>query len=92
MERQKEPRLSDMESSLESIHHLDIPPGEAPGPATNLTLTQEAGGWVLRWLGPPDESKLIYYTVQIKEDSDGQKWMPLTASKIDVEEASYMSK
>ena len=30
----------------------DVPPGEAPGPATNLTLDQEAGGWVLRWIGP----------------------------------------
>lgn len=69
----------------------DIPPGEAPGAATNLTLTQEAGGWVLRWVGPPDDSKLIYYTVQIKKDSQGEEWMPLTDSKIDVEEASYMS-
>ena len=29
-----------------------MPPGEAPGPATNLTLEPEAGGWVLRWIGP----------------------------------------
>merc|ERR1719188_279006 len=51
-----------------------VPPGEAPGPATNLTLDQEAGGWVLRWIGPKKEGKedpnLRYYTVQIKKDKD----------------------
>ena len=73
--------------------HTDIPPGEAPPPATNLTLSQEAGGWVLRWEGPKDpDPNLMYYTVQIKKDSQGGEWVPLTDQKIDVEEASYMSK
>ncbi|XP_059095272.1 protein turtle-like isoform X4 [Tigriopus californicus] len=70
----------------------DIPPGEAPPPATNLSLTQEAGGWVLRWQGPPKGSNVSYYTIQIKKNSQGGKWKPLTDQKIDVEEASYMFK
>ena len=74
----------------------DIPPGEAPDPATNLTLTQEAGGWVLRWIGPKDQdpkdpNRLIYYTIQIREDQEGKEWTPFTDKKIDVDEASYMS-
>ena len=51
-------------------------PGEKPVAATNLTLTQEAGGWVLRWIGPnekdlteEDPKKIIYYTVEHKQDS-----------------------
>ena len=70
----------------------DVPPGERPPPATNLTLTQEAGGWVLRWAGPegPD-SKILYYTIQKKKDSQGEEWRVIS-KYIDVEEASYMSK
>jgi hypothetical protein len=56
-----------------------------------LTLTQEAGGYVLRWQGPPDTSKILYYTVEIKKDGQGEKWRPLTDHRIDTEEASYMS-
>ena len=44
-------------------------PGEGPGAATNLTITQEAGGWVLRWVGPKDDkedSSILYYTVEHK--------------------------
>ena len=66
--------------------------GERPPPATNLTLTQEAGGYVLRWQGPADTSKILYYTVEIKKDGQGEKWRPLTDHRIDTEEASYMSK
>lgn len=71
---------------------LDVPPGESPPAATNLTLTQEAGGWVLRWMGPKEhDPNLQYYTVQVKKDSQGGEWTALTDMKIDVEEASYMS-
>ena len=44
-------------------------PGEKPGAARNLTLTQEAGGWVLRWLGPKEDSDIKYYTIEHKQDS-----------------------
>jgi hypothetical protein len=71
---------------------LDGPVGERPPPATNLTLTQEAGGYVLRWQGPSDPTKILYYTVEIKKDGQGEKWGPLTDHRIDTEEASYMSK
>ena len=70
----------------------DGPVGERPPPATNLTLTQEAGGYVLRWQGPADSSKILYYTIEIKKDGQGEKWRPLTDHRIDTEEASYMSK
>ena len=45
-------------------------PGEKPGAATNLTLTQEAGGWVLRWVGPKEDTAkdIIYYTIEYTED------------------------
>ena len=66
--------------------------GERPPTATNLTLTQEAGGYVLRWQGPSDPTKILYYTVEIKKDGQGEKWRPLTDHRIDTEEASYMSK
>jgi hypothetical protein len=69
----------------------DGPVGERPPPATNLTLTQEAGGYVLRWQGPADTSKILYYTIEIKKDGQGEKWRPLTDHRIDTEEASYMS-
>ena len=48
-------------------------PGEKPGAATNLTLSQEAGGWVLRWLGPKEDTGIVYYTIQHKEDSKVNK-------------------
>lgn len=70
----------------------DTPPGLAPAPATNLTLSPEAGGWVLRWIGDLSDQKLLYYTVQVKGISQGDKWAKLTDSKIDKEEASYLSK
>ena len=71
---------------------LDVPPGERPPPATNLTLNQEAGGWVLRWEGPKEpDPNLLYYTIEKKKDSQGEKWKRF-AEYIDVEEASYMSK
>ena len=70
----------------------DGPVGERPPPATNLTLSQEAGGYVLRWQGPSDLTKILYYTVEIKKDGQGEKWRPLTDHRIDTEEASYMSK
>ena len=71
---------------------LDVPLGERPPPATNLTLTQEAGGWVLRWEGPKEpDSKVLYYTIQKKKDTQGEEWKKL-AEYIDVDEASYMSK
>ena len=70
----------------------DVPPGERPPPATNLTLTQEAGGWVLRWEGPKEpESNVLYYTIEKKKDTQGEEWKRF-AEYIDVEEASYMSK
>ena len=50
------------------IYHLGGP-GEKPGAARNLTLTQEAGGWVLRWLGPKEDSDIKYYTIEHKQDS-----------------------
>ena len=73
-----------------------MPPGQAPGPATNLTLEPEAGGWVLRWIGPKDDQgnddpNLRYFTVQIKKDSQDEQWQPLSDQKIDVDEASYLS-
>ena len=40
-----------------NYYHLGGP-GEKPGAARNLTLTQEAGGWVLRWLGPKEDSDI----------------------------------
>ena len=76
----------------DKISKIDGPVGERPPPATNLTLTQEAGGYVLRWQGPPDTSKILYYTIEIKKDGQGEKWRPLTDHRIDTEEASYMSK
>lgn len=72
---------------------LDGPLGERPTAATNITLTQEAGGWVLRWDGPKEpDTNILYYTIEIKKDSQGGEWIPLTDQKIDVAEASYMSK
>lgn len=72
---------------------VDVPPGERPPPATNLTLTQEAGGWILRWEGPkdPDTANILYYSIEKKKDSQGETWKRF-AEYIDVEEASYMSK
>ena len=72
----------------------DVPPGERPPPANNLTISQEAGGWVLRWQGPEDsakESNILYYTVEKRKDNKGEPWLKL-AEYIDVDEASYMSK
>ena len=73
----------------------DVPPGERPPPAINLTMSQEAGGWVLRWQGPEQESdkesSVLYYTVEKRKDNKGEPWIKL-AEYIDVEEASYMSK
>ena len=43
--------------------------GDGPGTASNLTLSQEAGGWVLRWIGPKEDTDIRYYTIQIKQDS-----------------------
>merc|ERR1719223_1291251 len=64
----------------------DVPPGERPPPATNLTLTQEAGGWVLRWEGPKEpESNVLYYTIEKKKDTQGEEWKRF-AEYIDVEE------
>ena len=73
--------------------NLDVPEGEQPPPATNLTLTQEAGGWVLRWEPPKDENKssVLYYSIQKKKDTQGEEWKNL-AEYIDVDEASFMSK
>jgi hypothetical protein len=71
----------------------DGPLGERPTAATNITLTQEAGGWVLRWDGPKEpDTNILYYTIEIKKDSQGGEWIPLTDQKIDVAEASYMIK
>eukprot|EP00095_Tigriopus_kingsejongensis_P006307 snap_masked-scaffold61_size441589-processed-gene-2.1 protein:Tk06307 transcript:snap_masked-scaffold61_size441589-processed-gene-2.1-mRNA-1 annotation:"protein turtle isoform x8" len=81
-----------MYSEIIEAQTKDIPPGEAPPAAQNLSLTQEAGGWVLRWQGPKDDPSLLYYTIQIKKNSQGAKWKPLTDQKIDVDEASYMFK
>jgi hypothetical protein len=75
-----------------SSHFSDVPPGEAPQPATNLTLTPEAGGFVLRWVGPKEDPNLVYYTVQIRQDSQDMEWTALTDQKIHVDEASYLSK
>ncbi len=76
---------------------LDVPAGQRPPAAHNLTLTQEAGGWVLRWLGPKeqdpeDPNRILYYTVESKSDSQGGIWKTLNNHQIDVAEASYMSK
>ena len=54
------------------IYYNQDGPGPKPGAATNLTLTQEAGGWVLRWIGPKEESAeapITYYTIEYKQDS-----------------------
>ena len=69
----------------------DVPPGERPAPATNLTLNQEAGGWVLRWEPNLTDSNILYYTIEKKKDSQGEEWKRF-AEYTDVEEASYMSK
>ena len=37
---------------FDCIFITDVPPGERPPPARNLNISQEAGGWVLRWEGP----------------------------------------
>ncbi|XP_040573911.1 protein turtle isoform X4 [Lepeophtheirus salmonis] len=79
-------------SPSEQSTFSDAPPGERPAPATNLTLNQEAGGWVLRWITPKEDPPIQYYTIQVKTDSQGSKWLPLTDQKVDVEEASYMFK
>ena len=65
---------------------------EKPGAPHGLNLTQEAGGWVLRWFGPKDDSKVLFYTIEYKTDSIDENWLPLTDTKIDKAEASYMSK
>ena len=47
---------------------------------------------VLRWEGPKEpDSKVLYYTIQKKKDTQGEEWKKL-AEYIDVDEASYMSK
>ena len=60
---------------------------------TRPDLTQEAGGWVLRWRGPKDDSKVLFYTIEYKIDV-GDEWQKLGGSttRIDKDEASYMSK
>lgn len=66
---------------------------DLPEPATNLTLQQEAGGFVLRWVGAPENSSVLYYTVEYKTDPDEDApWYPLSENRIDRDEASYMSK
>lgn len=73
----------------------DIPPGDKPTKAVNLNVTQEAGGWVLRWDPPSedDENPPLYYTVEFKPDSGkNDSFTQMTDLKIDVDEASYLSK
>ena len=68
---------------------------DRPGAPTGLNLTQEAGGWVLRWSGPKDDSKVLFYTIEYKTDSSNDAvWQKLGGrhAKIDKAEASYMSK
>ena len=70
--------------------------GEQPPRALNLNVSEEAGGWVLRWEGSNEtlannRTKVLYYTVEKRKDKDGEPWQRL-AEYIHVEEASYMSK
>jgi hypothetical protein len=71
----------------------DVPPGERPPSATNLTIVREAGGFVLRWEGPEgsdaEKSKILYYTIEKKKEKG--EWNRISKN-IDVEEASFMSK
>ena len=74
----------------------DVPLGEQPPRALNLNVSEEAGGWVLRWEGSNEtlannRTKVLYYTVEKRKDKDGEPWQRL-AEYIHVEEASYMSK
>jgi len=65
---------------------------EKPGAPHGLNLTQEAGGWVLRWFGPKDDSKVLYYTIEYKTDTNDPNWHKFTEAKVDKEEASYLIK
>jgi hypothetical protein len=71
----------------------DVPAGERPPSATNLTIVREAGGFVLRWEGPEgsdvEKSKILYYTIEKKKEKG--EWNRISKN-IDVEEASFMMK